>query len=77
MHSDDDEEPRLPNIGGQKEFPPQIKTVNMINATHIPKQEQMCTLSKDDATEPVAPKYNLWSSGLITFDCTDRLANTS
>ena len=40
LHSDDDEEPRLPNTGGQKKFPPQVKTVNMIYATHIPKRER-------------------------------------
>ena len=34
--NDDEEEPRSPNTGEQKKFPPQIKTVNMINATHIP-----------------------------------------
>ena len=37
---DDDEEPRQLNIGGQKKFPPQVKTVNMIYATHIPKRER-------------------------------------
>ena len=37
LHSDDDEEPRCPNTGGHKKFPPQVKTVNMIYATHIPK----------------------------------------
>ena len=41
---DDDKEPRSSNTGGQKKFPPQIKTVNMINATHTPKWERMCTL---------------------------------
>ena len=35
---DDDEEPRPPNTGGQKKFPPQVKTVNMIYATHILKR---------------------------------------
>ena len=49
----------------------------MINATHIPKRDRRCTLRDVDGTEPVAPKYNLWSSGPITFDCTDRPANTS
>ena len=39
LHSVDEEEPRPPNPGGQKGFPPQVKTVNMINATHIPKRE--------------------------------------
>ena len=37
---DEDEEPRQPNTGGQKKFPPQVKTVNMICATHIPKRER-------------------------------------
>ena len=40
LHSDDDEEPRRPNTGGKKKSPPlQVKTVNMIYATHIPKRE--------------------------------------
>ena len=55
-------------------FPPQIKTVNMINATHIPKLERMCTLRDVDLTEPVAPQYKLWP---ITFDLTDRAAKTN
>ena len=37
---DDDKEPRPPNTGGQKKFPPQVKMVNMIYATHIPKRER-------------------------------------
>ena len=49
----------------------------LINATHIPKRERRCTLRDDDTTEPVAPKYNLWSSDPITFDRTDRPTNTS
>ena len=36
LHNNDDEEPRRPNTGGQKKFPPQVKTGNMIYATHIP-----------------------------------------
>ena len=40
LHSDDDEEPRRSNMGGQKKFPPQVKTINMIYATHIPKREE-------------------------------------
>ena len=40
LHSDDDEEPRPPNNRGQKGFPPQVRTVNMIYATHIPKRER-------------------------------------
>ena len=64
-----------PNTGGNKKFPPQIKTVNMINATHIPKRERRRTRRDDDATEPATPKYNPWSSGQITFNNKDRLAN--
>ena len=37
--SDGEDESRQPNIGGQKKFPPDIKTVNMIYVTHIPKWE--------------------------------------
>ena len=52
---DNDEEPRSPNKGGQRRFPPQIKTVNMINVIDIPKRERMCTSRDVDLTEPVAP----------------------
>ena len=58
---DDDEEPRQPNIGGQKKFPPQVKTVNMIYATHIPKRERKRALRDVYAMEPVAPKFSPWS----------------
>lgn len=34
---DDDEEPHPPNTGGQKKFPLEVKTVNMMYVTHIPK----------------------------------------
>ena len=40
LHSDDEEETRPPNNRGQKGFPPQVWTVNMIYATHIPKRER-------------------------------------
>ena len=52
---DNDEEPRPPNTGGQKKFPPVVKTVNMIYATHIPKRERKRTLRDVYAIEPVAP----------------------
>ena len=48
--------------------------MNMINATHIPKLEWMCTIRDVDLMELVAPQYKLWS---ITFDRTDRPANTN
>ena len=71
----DDEEPRPPNTGGQKKFPPQIKTVNMIYATHIPKRERKCVLRDVYATEPVASKFNPWSSCPITFDRRNHLTS--
>ena len=64
---DDDEEPRPPNIGGQKKFPHEVMTVNMIYATHIPKRERKRTLRDVYAIERVAPKFNPWSACPITF----------
>ena len=56
LHSDDDEEPRRLNTGGQKKFPPpQVKTVNVIYATHIPKREWKRALWDVYAMEPVTP----------------------
>ena len=76
LHSDDDEEPWPPNNNGQKGFPPQVRTVNMIYATHIPKRERKRVLRDVDAIEPVAPKFNPWSSCLITFDRRDHATST-
>ena len=70
-HSDDEEEPQQPHTGGQKRFPPQVRTVNMIYATHIPKRERKRALRDVYALEPVAPKFNPWSSYPITFDHRD------
>ena len=70
-HSDDKEEPRPPNTRGQKRFPPQVRMVNMIYATHIPKRERKRALRDVYALEPVAPKFNPWSSCPITFDRRD------
>ena len=58
LHSDDEEEPRPPNTGGQKGFHPQVKTVNMIYTTHIPKRERKRALRDVYAMEPVALKFN-------------------
>ena len=71
LHRKDDEEPRRANIGGQKKFPPQVKMVNMIYATHIPKREWKCVLRDVYVMEPVAPKFNPWSSCPITFNRRD------
>ena len=57
--------------GGQKKFPPEVKTVNMIYVTHIPKWERKCALRDVYAIEPVAPKFNPWSACPITFDRRD------
>ena len=70
-HSDDKEEPRQPHTGGQKRFPLQVRTVNMIYASHIPKRERKRALRDVYVLEPVAPKFNPWSSYLITFDRRD------
>ena len=75
LNSDDDEEPRLPNTRGQKKFPPQVKTVNMIYATHIPKWEWKHALRDVYAMERVAPEFNPWSSCPITFDGRDHHTN--
>ena len=40
LHREDDEEPRPPNNSGHKGFPPQVRMVNMIYATHVPKRER-------------------------------------
>ena len=53
--SEDDDEPRPPNTGGQKNFPPEVKTVNMIYVTHIPKRERKHALRDVYAIEPVSP----------------------
>ena len=45
--------------------------VNMIYATHIPKRERKRALRDIHAIEPVAPKFNPWSSFPITFDRRD------
>ena len=58
LHSNDEEEPRPPNNSGQKGFPPQVRMVNMIYATHIPKRERKHVLRDVYAMEPVAPKFN-------------------
>ena len=71
LHNDDEEEPRPPNNRGQKGFPPQVQTMNMIYATHIPKRERKRALRDVYALEPVAPKFNSWSSYPITFDRRD------
>ena len=72
---EDDEESRPPNTGGQKTFPAQVKTVNMIYATHIPKRERKRALRDVYTMEPVAPEFNPWSSCPITFDRRDHLTS--
>ena len=58
-------------IEDRRVSPPQVRTVNMIYATHIPKRERKRALRDVYAMEPVAPKFNPWSSCPITFDRRD------
>ena len=58
-------------IEDRRSFPSQVQTVNMIYATHIPKSERKRALRDVYAMEPVAPKFNPWSSCPITFDRRD------
>ena len=76
LHSNDGEEARPPNNRGQKGFPPQVQMANMIYATHIPKRERKRALRDVYALEPVAPKFNPWSSCPITFDRRDHPTST-
>ena len=57
--------------GNRRSPPPQVKMVSMIYVTHIPKRERKRVLRDVYAIEPVAPKFNAWSSYLITFDRRD------
>ena len=57
-----------PTNGGQKKFPSEVKDVNMIYVTHIPRKERKRALQDVYALEPVASKYNTWSACPITFD---------
>ena len=59
LHRNEDEEPRAPNNSGQKGFPPQVWTVNMIYATHIPKRERKRALRDVYALEPIAQNSTL------------------
>ena len=56
---------------GTEEVSPQVKTVNMIYATHNPKWEQKQAVRDVYAMEPIAPKFNPWSACPITFDRRD------
>ena len=69
--SEDKDVSRQQNTGGQKKFPPEVKTVNMIYATHIPKRRHKRALRDIYAVEPVTPKFNPWSACPITFDRRD------
>ena len=59
------------NTGGQKKFPPEVKMVNRIYVTHIPKRERKRALRDVYAVEPIPSKFNPWSACPITFDRKD------
>ena len=69
--SEDEDEPRQPNTGGQKKFPPEVKTVNMIHVTrtslgrHEHAHKGACDI------EPIVPTPNYQMSCPITFDHLD------
>ena len=54
--SEDEDEPPQLNTGGQKKFPPEVKTVNMIYTTHIPKRRRKRALRDIYAVEPNTPQ---------------------
>ena len=58
-------------LGDKKKFPLEVKTVNMIYATHIPKRMRKHALQDVYAVEAVAPKFNPWAACPITFDHRD------
>ena len=58
----EEEEARLPSTGGQKQFPLEVKTVNMIYVTHTPERERKHELRDDHAIMPDAPKFNPWAA---------------
>ena len=66
--SEDEDEPRQPNTGGNKKFPPEVKTVNMI---HVTKRRSKHALRDVCVVELVTPKFNPWSAYPITFDRRD------
>ena len=66
--SEDEDEPRQPNTGGQKKFPPEVKIVNMI---HVTERKGKHALQNTCVVEPVTPKFNPWSAYPITFDRRD------
>ena len=71
--SEDEDEPRQQNTGGQKKFPPEVKTVNMI---HVTKRRSKHALRDIRAVEPVTPKFNPWLACPITFDHRDHPTST-
>ena len=56
--SEDEDEPRQPNTGGQKKFPPEVKTVNMIHANHTSTRRHERALKDAYAIEPIVPSPN-------------------
>ena len=66
--SEDEDEPCQQSTGGQKKFPLEVKTVNMI---HVTKRRSKHALRDTRAIEPVTPRFNPWLACPITFDCGD------
>ena len=66
--SEDEDEPRQPNTGGQKKFLPEVKTVNMIHATRTSLRRHERAHKDAHDIEPIVPTPNCWMSCSITFD---------
>ena len=60
--------------GDRRNFP-EVKIVNMIYVTHIPKRERKRALRDVYAIELTARKFNPWSACPITFDRRDHPAS--
>ena len=70
LHSDDDEEPRRPNTGGQKKFPPGENGQHDLRHPHPQAGTEASTAGRI-CDEPVVPKLNPWSACPITIDRRD------
>ena len=66
--SEDEDEPHPPNTGGQKKFPPEVKTVNMIHTTRTSLRRHEHAHKDARDIEPTIPTPNYWMSCPITFD---------
>lgn len=55
--SEDEDEPRQPNTGGQKKFPPEVKTVNMIHTTRTSLGRHERAHKDAHDIDPIVPHF--------------------